>query len=292
LEKCLDFLTVEPMKTNRFTRREFVKTGLLGCTTLAGMGLPTGLLAAADPYHGLKVGITTYTLRKFSLDQAIAMTREAGVKYISLKEVHLALKSTKEQRQEARKKVEAAGLVLMGGGVIYIKNNEEEIRNIFDYARDAGMPTIVCSPDLDALDSVEKMAKKYDLRIAIHNHGPGDKKYPSPHDVWRLVKDRDARMGLCMDVGHTVRIGEDPVAAIKECASRMYEFHMKDVNSATASGKPVEVGKGVIDIPGVLKALLAVKFGYHVALEYEAEADNPMPGVLGSYAYMRKVLAS
>jgi sugar phosphate isomerase/epimerase len=263
---------------------------------MAGLTVPAGMFAASttdgsDPYHGLKMGVTSYTFRKFDLDKAIAMTREAGVKYISLKDVHLPLKSTKEQRQDARKKIETAGLVLLGGGVIYIKNKEDEIRDVFDYAQEAGMPTIVCSPDPDALDSVEKMAKKYDLRIAIHNHGPGDKKYPSPRDVLRMVKDRDARMGICMDVGHTVRIGEDPVAVIKECASRLYDFHMKDVSSATASGGAVEVGKGVIDIPAVLKALLAVKFGYHVALEYEAQADNPMPGVLGSYAYIRKALS-
>jgi sugar phosphate isomerase/epimerase len=285
------------MKTSTcVTRRHFLKTGLVGSTALAGLTVPAGMFAAStsegsDPYHGLKVGVTSYTFRKFDLDKAIAMTREAGVKYISLKDVHLPLKSTKDQRQDARKKIETAGLVLMGGGVIYIKNKEDEIRDVFDYAKETGMPTIVCSPDPDALDGVEKMAKKYDLRIAIHNHGPGDKKYPSPRDVLRMVKDRDARMGICMDVGHTVRIGEDPVAVIKECASRLYDFHMKDVSSATASGGAVEVGKGVIDIPAVLKALLAVKFGYHVALEYEAQGDNPMPGVLGSYAYIRKALS-
>jgi len=202
---------------------------------LAATSLPKTICAASsdserDPYRGLKVGMASYTLHKFNLDQAIAMTKEAGVKYISLKDVHLPLKSTREQRLEARKKVEAAGLVLMGGGVIYMKNNEDEIRNAFEYAKDAGMPTIVCSPDPDALDKVEKMAIKYDLRIAIHNHGPTDKKYPSPLDVLRLVKDRDKHMGICMDVGHTVRIGEDPLPVINQCASRLYEFQARRLN--------------------------------------------------------------
>jgi sugar phosphate isomerase/epimerase len=180
----------------------------------------------------------------------------------------------------------------MGGGVIYFKNNEEEIRNVFEYAKDAGMATIVCSPDPDALDNVEKMVKKYDLKIAIHNHGPTDKKYPSPLDVMRLVKDRDQRMGLCMDVGHTVRIGVDPSDAIHQCANRLYEFHMKDVTAATPQGKPTEVGKGVIDIVGVLKALVNIKWPYHVALEYEVKADDPLPGVMESFAYMRGILAT
>src|SRR5207249_3673159 len=124
------------------------------------------------------------------------------------------------------------------------------------------MPTIICSPDIDALDLVEKFAKEYDLRIAIHNHGPGDQKYPSPRDVMRLVTDRDPRMGICMDVGHTVRIGEDPVTVIQECAGRLYDFHMKDVNEATAKGHGVEVGRGIIDIVGVVKTLVKVQYQY------------------------------
>jgi sugar phosphate isomerase/epimerase len=238
------------------------------------------------------MGVTSYTWLKFPLDQAIAMTKQVGVKYISLKDVHLPLKTTPEQRREVHKKLEDAGLTLMGGGVIYFKNNEAEIHNVFEYAKDAGMATIVCSPDPDALDTVEKMVKQYDLKIAIHNHGPTDQKYPSPLDVMRMVKDRDPRMGVCMDVGHTVRIGVEPVDAIEQCASRLYEFHIKDVTASTPQGKPTEVGKGVIDIVGVLKALVKLKWPYHVALEYEVKSENPLPGVVESFAYMRGILAT
>jgi len=178
----------------------------------------------------------------------------------------------------------------MGGGVIYIKNKEDEIRGVFDYAKDAGMPTIICSPEPEALHIVEKFAREYDLRIAIHNHGPGDKRYPSPLDVMRAVKDRDSRMGVCIDVGHTVRNGEEPVAAIEKCAKRLHDFHMKDVTAATANGGAIEVGKGVIEIPAVLRALIRIRYPYHVALEYEAQADDPMPGVKASIAYIRGVL--
>ncbi|MBU6402931.1 MAG: sugar phosphate isomerase/epimerase, partial [Verrucomicrobia bacterium] len=245
-----------------------------------------------DPSDGLKLGITTYTLRQFTLDRAIAMIQQAGVKYVSLKDMHLPLNSSPEERQEARRKLEAAGLVLMGGGVIYLKNDQAQIRQAFDYARDAGMPTIICSPEPEALDTVERFARQYQIRIAIHNHGPGDRRYPSPYDVWRMVKDRDPLLGLCLDVGHTVRIGVDPVPAIRHCARRLYDFHMKDESKAAPNGQPVPVGRGVIDIVGVLRALLHIRYGYDVELEYEAHADAPLPGMIESYAYIRGILAT
>jgi sugar phosphate isomerase/epimerase len=280
-----------------FNRRGFLKAGILGSTAVAAV-LPAGSVLAAvtkaqkDPFDGLKLGMASYTLRKFTLDQAIEMTKQAGVKYITLKDVHLPMKSTAAERAEAHKKIEAAGLTLEGGGVIYINNKEEEVRSAFQYCKDAGMPTIVCSPDPEALDKVEKAAKEFDIRVAIHNHGPTDKRYPSPLDVLKLVQARDSRMGICMDVGHTVRINEDPVEVMHKCARRLYDFHIKDVTAANAKGAPTEVGKGVIDIVAVLKTLVEMKFPYHVALEYEANGDNPMPGVLESYAYMRGVLAA
>ena len=282
------------------TRRGLLKVGLVGSAAAAAAALPAAARAApaqaaqaaGDPFKGLKVGIASYSLRKFNLDQAIAMTKEAGVKYICLKDMHLPLKSTTAERKAARKKLDDAGLVLMGCGVVTIPNKEDAVKEVFEYAKDAGMPTIVCSPEPDALDAIEKMVRQYDIRIAIHNHGPGDKKYPLPGDVLKMVKDRDPRMGVCMDVGHTARMGQDPVAALKECAPRLLDFHMKDVTAATAKGGPVEVGKGVIDIKAVLKALLDAKFAYHVALEYEAKADAPMPGIIESFNFIRKTLAT
>jgi sugar phosphate isomerase/epimerase len=277
-------------------RRRFLQNVVLGSTALvAASRFPAAALGAVTkPEHaafaGLKVGIASYSLRKFSLDQAITMTQQAGVKYLTLKDMHLPLTSTADECQAARQKIEAAGLVLLGGGVIYLNDKPDEVRRAFDYARQAGMPTIVACPDPAALDTVEKLAKEYDIRVAIHNHGPGDKRYPSPLDVLRLVKDRDAHLGVCIDVGHTVRLGEDPVAVIEACASRLYDFHIKDVTQATAKGGPADCGSGVIDLVAVLKTLLALKFPYHVALEYEAHGEAPLPGMIASFAYLRGVL--
>ncbi len=279
------------------TRRGFLQTSVLSSAVLVAGGLPVQTKAALtkperDPCAGLKLGVTSYSLRNFDFDRAIAMTKQAGVKYISLKDMHLPLKSTAEQRRVAREKIEAAGLVLMGGGVIYMKNDPAEIAATFQYAKEAGMPTIICSPEPEALDAIEKAAKENNIRIAIHNHGPGDKKYPSPLDVLRLIKDRDEHMGICMDVGHTVRIGEDPIEVIQKCAGRLYDFHIKDVTEPTPKGHGIEVGRGVIDIVAVLKTLVEIRYPYHVALEYEEKPNDPLPGMMESFGYMRGVLGT
>ena len=275
-------------------RRQFLHTHMLGLAAFATADLPVALLgqAAADPWHGLKLGVASYSFRKFTLDQAIAMTVELGLKYISLKDVHLPLQSTTAERQEARKKVEAAGLTIISGGVIAMPDKEEVIRNAFQYAKDAGMPTIVCAPAKEAMDTVEKMVKEFDIRIAIHNHGPGDKVFPSPLDALAAVEHRDPRCGLCIDVGHTVRIGDNAVADIQKCASRLFDFHLKDVSAARPVGKAVVIGTGVIDIPAVLKALVDAKFSGHLGIEFEINDTDPLPGMKQSVAYLRKAFAT
>ncbi len=286
------------MKPARIDRRRFLHTSLLGSSAAWAAANLAGNASAAvtkperDPDGGLKLGIASYTYRKFTLDQAIDMTKQAGFKFINLKDVHLPLKSTTEERQAARQKIEAAGLKLMGGGVIYMKNDEAEIQRIFEYARDSGMPCIVCSPVPEALDTVEKMAKQFNILIAIHNHGPTDKTYTSPMDVFALVKDRDPLMGICMDIGHTVRIGVDPVECLERCGDRMHDLHMKDETKAAKDGKPTELGRGVIDIVGLLKALSARKFPHHIGLEYEANMDNPQPYVMECAGYLRGAVAA
>ncbi|MSU66872.1 MAG: sugar phosphate isomerase/epimerase [Opitutus sp.] len=273
-------------------RRQFLQAGGLGLAALAAgkMSLPLYGAAAKPRFGGLKLGVASYSFRKFNLDQAIAMTVELGLKYISLKEVHLPLKSTTAERQAARKKVEAAGLVLLGGGVIYLANQEDAVRHAFEYARDAGMPTIVTSPELAAIDLMEKYAIKHDIRVAIHNHGPGDKKYPLPIDAFRLIEKRDPRLGICIDVGHTLRVGGEPVGDIRKYASRLYDVHIKDVSAIGTKFENVPYGKGILDVRGVLQALLDIKFSDHLEMEYEATPDDPLPGMKESVAYVQKVV--
>ncbi len=239
----------------------------------------------------LKLGVTSYSVRKFPLDEAIAINKRLDVDYISLKDFHLPLDATPEQIKTAAAKIADAGLKLAGCGVVYMPKDEVFIRKVFEYAKIAGMPVIIASPDIDALPICDKMVKEYDIKLAIHNHGPGDSKYPLPTDAYNLVKGLDRRMGVCPDIGHTKRLGHDPVAHIEQVFDRMYDFHIKDVDAAVPEGRTCEIGRGVIDMKAVLQTLLRLGYQGHVALEFEKDPDDPVPGMAESLGYVKGMLA-
>ncbi len=261
--------------------------------TAAGMAAAS-LLARTAPASArprrLKVGLASYTLRKFSLDQAVDMCRAMDVHYITLKDVHLPMTATPDEIKAAVGKLDAAGIKLMGGGVIYMKNDEAAVRKAFEYAKTAGFPLIVGAPDPDAIPLVERFVREYGIPLAIHNHGPEDKSYPAPLDALMLIKDRDRRLGLCMDVGHTLRAGADPVKTVADCGDRLMDLHVKDLRSATDPESQVEVGKGIVDYPGLIRALHQRSFAGHIALEYEINEDHPEVGIRESLAYLRGVV--
>jgi sugar phosphate isomerase/epimerase len=236
------------------------------------------------------MGIASYSFRGLKLDDCIKSIQRLNLHYVSIKDVHLKLNSSTEERKLVAQKFRDAGITPLSCGVIYFKNDESQVRNIFEYARDIGVPTIVGGPDPDALDLSDKFVKEFDIRIAIHNHGPTDKHYRTPADTWNAVKDHDARIGLCIDVGHTARIGADPVESIRKYKDRLYDMHWKDVNEKTPKGKEVEVGRGVLDIQGMLRAVLDIKYSGHFGLEHEKDAKDPLPGAAESIGYTKGML--
>ena len=239
----------------------------------------------------LKLGLASYTLRKFSLERTLAETARLDLKYISLKDYHLPLKSTPDECQKVAKQVKEAGIELYGGGVIYMRN-EAEVHSGFDYAKAAGMKVIIGVPQHELLPLVSKKVQEYDIKLAIHNHGPTDKVYPTPASAYELIKDLDKHIGLCNDIGHTMRAGIDPAESIEKYADRLLDVHIKDVSEATKNGRTVEIGRGVIDIPKVIKTLLKIEYQGVVAFEYEKDADDPFSGLAESVGYVKGVLAA
>jgi inosose dehydratase len=276
------------------SRREFLTVAAAGTAAAFIAGSTSSpqqaALAAAGPQSPkFELGLASYTLRKFNLDQTLQMTKRVGLKHIAFKDVHLAMDSTPEQIKEAVAKVKDAGLDLYGGGVIYMKN-EQEVSRAFEYAKAAGMRVIIGVPNPELLPLVDKKVKEYDIKVAIHNHGPTDKMYPIPATAYELIKNLDKRIGLCDDIGHTARAGVDVAASIEKHADRLYDIHMKDVSAATAKGGAVEVGRGVIDIPQVLQALIKIDYAGIVSFEYEKDDNDPLPGLAESVGYVRGVM--
>jgi sugar phosphate isomerase/epimerase len=169
---------------------------------------------------------------------------------------------------------------------------KEEVDQAFDYAKTAEMEMIVGVPNHELLDYVEGKVKEYDIKLAIHNHGPGDLVYPSAESAYVLIKNRDKRMGLCIDIGHTKRIGRDPEQDVKDYFDRVFDIHIKDVTAAEKDGKTCIIGHGVINFPSFLKAVNKLGYKGTLALEYEAEGKDPLPGMMESFGYVRGVLAT
>jgi len=284
------------MRTNKQGRRRFLQLcGAGAAASLAGahrsMGQTRRSGASRRAELPFKLGLASYTLRKFSLEDTLAMTKKLDLKYICFKSFHLALDSTPAQIADTVAKVEAAGLILYGGGVIGMKN-EDQVNQAFDYAKAAGMKVIVAAPSPEMLPMINKKVRQYDIKVAIHNHGPGDKLFPTPAVAYKHIKDLDGRIGLCHDIGHTMRYGSDPLAETEQYGDRLHDVHMKDVSAATAKGHNVEVGRGVIDIPAFVRILVKIKYDGIVSFEYEKDADDPLAGLAESVGYVRGVMAT
>lgn len=273
-------------------RRDFLRLSGLGIAAVALPGIAQSKSSMSNKISSsaVRLGLASYTLRKMNLDDALAVCQKLDIKHISLKEFHLKLDSTDEQIAEVVLKCKNAGVDLGSGGVIYMKS-EAEVDAAFEYARKAGMNMIIGVPQHDMLPYAEKKVKEYNIRLAIHNHGPGDKVYPSCESAFVLIKNMDARMGLCLDIGHTQRIQRDPSADLKDYFSRIFEIHMKDVTTSDKDGKAIEIGRGVIDIPGFLKTVVKKKFSGIISFEYEKEDADPVPGLAESLGYVKGVLA-
>jgi hypothetical protein len=237
-----------------------------------------------------ELGLASYTFREFDLDATLAMAARLGLGRISLKDMHLPLDSAEERIRETVAKARARGIVPYGCGVVYMAN-EREVDRAFAYAKAGDMGMIIGVPDHGLLGRAEERVRETGIRLAIHNHGPGDLRYPTPRSILDRVAKLDPRVGVCLDVGHCQRSGIDPSKAAAECGPRLIDVHLKDVSAPTKDGVTVEVGRGVIDIPRFLRTLLAGGYRGTAAFEYEKDSRDPLAGLAESVGYVRGVLA-
>ena len=281
--------------TTGSSRRQFLKAAgasAVACATAS----PHGALAAGAPKAPaasvpFTLGMASYTLRQFSLDQAIEMTKRLGLTRICFKDFHLKLDATPEVIAETVAKVKAAGLDLYAGGVIYMKS-EAEVDRAFVYAKAAGFKMIIGVPTYELLPYTNTKVQEHDIPVAIHNHGPDNPLFPTPQSAYERIASMDRRMGLCMDAGHTQRSGVDPSESAEKYFDRLFDIHIKDTSASTAQGTTVEIGRGVIDIPKLMRTLKRLGYEGTLALEYEKDAKDPLPGSAESIGYLRGVIAA
>lgn len=285
--------------SNSLTRRTLLKASAYTAAALSFINLASDATpkddVAADPWRGLKIGVATYTFREWPIEETIKGIQRVGVKYISIKNVknHIDLSHTPEERKQRAKMFRDAGLVPMSVGNVSMRGTEEEIRRGFEYAKDVGVPTIVCAPRRDAIPLLDKLVKEFDIKLAIHNHGPEDKGYfPSPYDAMELISKYDKRIGLCIDVGHTARAGVDPAESIIKCKERLYDVHLKDISALGNRNTPIEGGRGILNLTAILKALRKINYQGLAGYEYEKDGKDPLAGLAETIGYTKGLLAN
>ena len=274
-------------------RRSALKTLAVGAVLpLVG----TKVIAAAPQASSLttpafRVGVATVSLKSLPLEDMLAAVKRVGLDTISLYRAHSPWENQPGQWLETASKIRAAGITPRCCGVLYLKNDEPAMRRMLDYAKVLGVSVFSCSVEAGGLPLLDRLVKEYDLRAAIHNHGPEDKAWPGPSRVWEAIQPFDARIGLCLDIGHAFRAGEDPAEAVRRYRTRLFDVHLKD--SMAEVGKadiPIEMGRGKLDFRNILTALIETGYRENVWLEYEKDPNDPVPGLAESIGYVRGLL--
>ncbi len=286
-------------KQNR-TRRNFLKSTVSGAAGLAminsvnGISKAEGFNKSDSGYRKsdfVKLGVASYSLRKFKRDKAIEIIKECRAKYVSVKAFHLPYEDSPGELAAGCMDFKQAGLEIVGGGVITLKKDDDnDIRKYFEYAKTCGMHVMVIAPTPQTLPRIEKFVKEYNIKVAVHNHGPEDKYFPGPDDVLKVVKDMDVRVGVCLDTGHTTRTGVDIIESMTRTGKRLHDVHIKDLRDLMDKKSQCTVGEGKMPVTAIFRKLEEMEYPGYVNLEYEIKADDPLHGMKESFAYMRGVI--
>lgn len=247
-----------------------------------------------------RLGIAGFTFNKFKLDPTLEMLKKVDVHYLCIKDFHLPLNSTEEEIAAFHAKCKSFNVTGYGVGPIYM-GSEEEVNKAFAYAKRVGVKTLVgvpfkmvekkrvSSPEL--LKLVNQKVQEYDIKYAIHNHGPDmPELFPNAESAMEIIQDMDKRVGLCLDIGHQFRDGKDPIKAFKDYADRVHDIHLKNVTSADKKGHAAELPRGAINLTAFVRALREVKYSGVCSLEFEKDMDNPLTGIAECIGYFRGVM--
>ena len=285
-------------------RREFLKKGLIGAAVISAAPLAAEPLisviseisqdrTAAKPKgpktnNPFQLGMAGYSFNNFDLETTLKTMKSLDIHYLCIKDFHLPLDATDEKIKEFHDKCASYDVTGYGVGPIYMRS-EAEVDRSFEYAKRVGVTLIVGVPNYEFLPYVEKKVKEYGYHFAIHLHGPDMDTYPDATDVWEHTKDLDSRIGMCLDIGHDLRNGCDPVADLEKYHTRVFDVHIKDVTDSNKAGRSIEIGRGKIDFPEFVRMMRKVNYTGKCSLEHEKDMKDPFIGIAESIGYFRAV---
>ncbi|QDV66842.1 Xylose isomerase-like TIM barrel [Rosistilla carotiformis] len=257
------------------SRRQFL---LASSAVLAGASLPR--LAAAANEHAYKLGIQLYSLRGFNVDQALQHASDLGFEQVEFYSGMLPTNASADEIKSIQKKVSDLGMSISAHGVNRLTKDADANRKIFEFAKAVGIPTITADPDPDSFDNLDQLVQEFDIRVAIHNHGPKHR-YNKAIDVLHAIEGHDARIGACADLGHYIRSGQRETEVIRLFQGRLYGIHLKDFAEMKDKTHGVILGKGHLDVEGVFGALKATDFPENgaISLEYEENPKDPIDDI-------------
>mgnify|MGYP001273115840 CR=1 FL=1 len=275
--------------SSQSSRRHFLGGGAAALAA-SGVSLAPSMASPSEASRPIRLGIASYSFREFSRRACINMTKQL-TPLLTIKEFHALYRSTPEELDRAKAEFAKGGITLTGGGTVYMqKDDPDDVKSYFEYAKRLGLPMMNIGPTAKTLPIIEKFAIQYDIKIAVHNHGPEDKHFPAPSDALKVIKNMDPRMGLCIDVGHTTRTGKNLIEEMQAAGPRMLDFHIKDLRNLMDRDSQCDVGDGAMPIKAIFAEMIKQNYKGIVHLEYEINAFDPMPGMIKSFAYMRGVI--
>jgi sugar phosphate isomerase/epimerase len=281
-------------------RRSFLKKSFTGAALFGAAPFVTESLISCTPEHKaaeakagkatnpFRLGMAGYTFVRFDLETTLKTLQRLDIHYLCIKDFHLPLDSTDEDIKAFHEKCASFQVTGYAVGPIYMKT-EEDVDRAFEYAKRVGVKLIVGVPGYDLLPYVDKQVKAYDFHYAIHLHGPDIKEYPDAKDAWEHTKELDPRMGMCLDIGHDLRNGCDPVEDLEKYHTRVFDMHIKDVTEASKAGRGIEIGRGKIDFPALVRMMRKVNYTGKCSLEYEKDMADPFLGIAESIGYFKAI---
>lgn len=253
--------------------------------------IPAPALTAA----GFGISVQCWSFREFTLFEAIQMAASAGAGGVEvfpgqkLGGDHGDLKFgpdlPDDKIQAVLDHLASHNIVAYNFGVTAISKNEAEARKVFELAKKMGLYGLT-TESLEALDTLEKLAKEYDIKVCFHNH-PKPTKLWDPDTIWKAIDGRHPNIGYCADIGHWATSGLDPLEVIKKIAPRVHAFHMKDRESIEKWSHDRPFGTGIIDNISILDEVRKHGFSGNVSIEYEHNWKTSLPEIAQCAGYLR-----